>query len=149
MDCEYSKINFWYVHTYVENDLNFIQQDFLVIIEVTTCSTIPEKLRWLSRLLDMKQTRRIQFLQFPAAITILDQLEFPIPEADYDKNLKIKITVAEAAENSTDGSGSERSPAQRLEGLKKYLDENYDGKDVLTIDEFVGIPIRLISAYGF
>ena len=98
----------------------------------------------------MKQARRIHFIQFSAAITILDQLEFPIPEADYDKNLKINSSSSKvaAAENPT-GSGSERSPAQRLEGLKNYLEEHYDGKDELTIDEFVGIPIRLISAYGF
>ena len=101
----------------------------------------------------MKQTRRIHFLQFSHAITILDQLEFPIPEADFDKDLKINTSkmASSVAENSTTatGSGSERSPAQRLEGLKKYLEDNYDGKDELTIDEFVGIPIRLISAYGF
>ena len=97
----------------------------------------------------MKQARRIHFIQFSAAITILDELEFPIPEADYDKNLKINSSSKVAAENNPTGSGSERSPAQRLEGLKNYLEEHYDGKDELTIDEFVGIPIRLISAYGF
>ena len=58
-------------------------------------------------------------------------------------------SVAENSTTTATGSGSERSPAERLEGLKKYLEENYDGKDELTIDEFVGIPIRLISAYGF
>ena len=100
----------------------------------------------------MKQARRIHFIQFSAAITILDELEFPIPEADYDKNLKINSSSSSkvgADENNPTGSGSERSPAQRLEGLKNYLEEHYDGKDELTIDEFVGIPIRLISAYGF
>ena len=116
-------------------------QDFLVVFEVTLYSSVHEKLKWMSRLLDIDNKRRIHMNMLETAIDLLDQLEDAIPDEHYDnpdeylrKEKPSKPVV-------------ERSKPERLNMLRSFLTP--DIHDLISIRTFKAIPARIISAREF
>ena len=57
----------------------------MVIFEVTRCSTIPERLKWLFRILDLQLKGTIPTEKLKNAMRILDQLDVAIPDQFYER----------------------------------------------------------------
>ena len=99
-----------------------------------------EKLKWLASLLDQDNTGFIFFSKMKAAVQLMDAIDDPIPDDNYDDPViyteeKFKAFV------------TERSQDERLLMLRKYL-TIYDN-DRVSVQSFKAIPARIITAYEF
>ena len=116
-------------------------KDFLVIFEVTRCSTIPERLKWLYRILDLSLKGNIPIDRLKNAMKILDQLHDRTPDQFYEHPQDF-IDEEENEEKPTI-----RPQDERLLLMRKYFARN--DIEQITMQVFAHIPIRIISAYKF
>lgn len=112
----------------------------MIIVEVTAFSTVAEKLKWMARLLDLDNTGYINFSRMKIAIQLMDAVDDPIQDENYDDPViyneeKFKAFV------------TERSVEDRLLMLRKYL-TLYD-HDKVSVQSFKTIPARIITASEF
>lgn len=113
-----------------------------MVIEATHCETGQDKLKWMSRLLDLDNTKRVHLSKLDDAMSVMDLLQDPIPEEYYDdpKEYLSKKTALVSPE-------PDRTRHERFEMLTRYL--NFDVYDCISLRAFRAIPMRLISAREF
>ena len=118
-----------------------IFQDFLLVMDVTLYTSVSEKLKWMSRLLDIENKRRIHVSKLKTAIELLDQLEDPIPDEHYDNPEKY------LNDKKPTEMGGQRSQDKRIILIRSFVTP--DIHDFISIRTFRAIPPRLISAREF
>ena len=112
-------------------------------MDVTLCSSVSEKLKWMSRLLDIENKRRIHVSKLKTAIELLDQLQDAIPDEHYD-NPEEYLKDKKPTEM---GAQEQRSQDKRMILIRSFVTP--DIHDFISIRTFRAIPPRLISAREF
>lgn len=113
----------------------------MIVIEATLCATVREKLKWMSRVIDLDHTKKVHIDNLEAAINMMDCLQDPIPEEYFD-NVQDCIDPMKP-----DKFGEDRSVEERLHLLKCYL--SFDIHECISVRTFRNIPVRMISASEF
>ncbi len=115
-------------------------------MEVTTCASVSDKMRWMSRLLDMGATGHISIGEAKIAPALLDTLQTQVPEEYYDNPEDYEVSkIAGGAASAV--PRLERSVEQRIKMLEDYVET--DSARNITVETFSNIPGRIVSARDF